>query len=78
MEGAIELAEEVFHVPVRLGVPQTVEGLTDVVRNPIYSTGVGLLLYARDNLMSVRRGHPLGHNGKSMLDRMRSWFQGNF
>ena len=41
MEGAIELAEEVFHVPVRLGVPQTVRGLTDVVRNPIYSTGWG-------------------------------------
>ena len=49
MEGAIELAEEVFHVPVRLGLPQQVQGLTDVVRNPIYSTAVGLLLYARDN-----------------------------
>jgi cell division protein FtsA len=78
MEGAIELAEEVFHVPVRLGIPQTIEGLTDVVRNPIFSTGVGLLLYARDNLMSVRRGHSMVGNGKSALDRMRSWFQGNF
>ena len=48
MEGAIELAEEVFHVPVRLGFPQSVQGLADVVRNPIYSTGVGLLLYARE------------------------------
>ena len=47
MEGAIELAEEVFHMPVRLGVPQYVEGLVDVVRNPIHSTGVGLLLYGR-------------------------------
>ncbi len=78
MEGAIELAEEVFHVPVRLGVPQAIAGLTDVVRNPIYSTGVGLLLYARDNLMPARRGHTLGANGKSVLERMRSWFQGNF
>src|SRR5512138_3262142 len=51
MEGAIELAEEVFHVPVRLGVPQSVNGLSDVVRNPIFSTGVGLLQYARDNHM---------------------------
>src|ERR1700760_3876468 len=49
MEGAIELAEEVFHVPVRLGLPQSVHGLSDVVSNPIFSTGVGLLLYARDN-----------------------------
>ena len=49
MEGAIELAEEIFHVPVRLGLPGQVKGLADVVRNPIYSTGVGLLLYAREN-----------------------------
>jgi len=45
MEGAIELAEEVFHLPVRLGVPQHVGGLVDVVRNPIHATGVGLLLF---------------------------------
>jgi len=81
MEGAIELAEEVFHMPVRLGMPQQVQGLSDVVRNPIYSTGVGLLLYARDNVMPVRRGRgPFGggNGGKSVFDRMRSWFQGNF
>jgi cell division protein FtsA len=78
MEGAIELAEEVFHVPVRLGLPQSVQGLSDVVRNPIFSTGVGLLLYARDNAMPVRRGRSLGGNAKSVIDRMRSWFQGNF
>src|SRR6266566_142412 len=40
MEGAIELAEEVFHVPVRLGLPQSVRGLSEVVRNPIFSTRV--------------------------------------
>jgi cell division protein FtsA len=78
MEGAIELAEEVFHMPVRLGVPQAVQGLTDVVRNPIFSTGVGLLLYARDNVLPARRGRSLGGNAKSMLDRMHTWFQGNF
>jgi cell division protein FtsA len=78
MEGAIELAEEVFHVPVRLGLPQSVRGLSEVVRNPIFSTGVGLLLYARDNVMPARRGRTLGGNAKSVLDRMRSWFQGNF
>jgi len=78
MEGAIELAEEVFHVPVRLGVPQTVQGLADVVRNPIYSTGVGLLLYARDNAWPARRARSLGGNAKTVLERMRSWFQGNF
>jgi cell division protein FtsA len=77
MEGAIELAEEVFHVPVRLGLPQQVQGLSDVVRNPIFSTGVGLLLYARDNAMPVRHRRSIG-NAKTVIDRMRSWFQGNF
>jgi cell division protein FtsA len=78
MEGAIELAEEVFHVPVRLGVPQAVRGLSEVVRNPIYSTGVGLLLFARDNVLPAHRGRSLGGNAKSVFDRMSSWFQGNF
>ncbi|MFT5225723.1 MAG: cell division protein FtsA, partial [Polaribacter sp.] len=45
MEGVIELAEEIFHMPVRLGYPQHVSGLVDVVRNPIHATGVGLLLF---------------------------------
>ncbi|MBV6418137.1 MAG: Cell division protein FtsA [Steroidobacteraceae bacterium] len=78
MEGAIELAEEVFHVPVRLGLPQQVQGLTDVVRNPIYSTAVGLLLYARDNALPGNRGRSIGGSAKTMLDRMKSWFAGNF
>ena len=50
MEGVVELAEEIFHMPVRLAVPQGVTGLTDVVRNPIYSTAVGLLQYGRKTL----------------------------
>jgi cell division protein FtsA len=77
MEGAIELAEEVFHVPVRLGMPQQVQGLSDVVRNPIYSTGMGLLLYARDNVLPGTKGRGLS-SAKGALERMRSWFQGNF
>jgi len=78
MEGAIELAEEVFHVPVRLGLPQQVQGLTDVIRNPIYSTAVGLLLYARDNALPGHRGRSIGGSAKTMLERMKSWFAGNF
>lgn len=45
MDGVVELAEEVFHTPVRLGFPQNIRGIPEVVQNPIYSTGVGLLLY---------------------------------
>jgi cell division protein FtsA len=79
MEGAIELAEEVFHMPVRLGVPQYVSGLVDVVSNPIHATGVGLLLYAKSNMDLRRMDVPLLSGGmKSILERMKAWFQGNF
>ncbi|HUN74452.1 MAG TPA: cell division protein FtsA [Steroidobacteraceae bacterium] len=77
MEGAIELAEEVFHMPVRLGLPQQVEGLAEVVRNPIFSTGVGLLLYGRENTLPARQRRSLA-SATTMLERMRAWFQGNF
>src|SRR5258705_6511859 len=79
MEGAIELAEEVFHMPVRLGVPRYVSGLVDVVSNPIHATGVGLLLYAKNNLEVRRTEGPLLSGGmKSIFERMKAWFQGNF
>ncbi len=76
MEGVVELAEEVFHMPVRLGVPQYVSGLADVVRNPIHATGVGLLLFGqraqanREELADARQA--------SVWQRMKAWFQGNF
>ncbi len=78
MEGAIELAEEIFHVPVRLGIPTGVKGLSDVVSNAIHSTGVGLLLYARENALPGNRVRSLGGNARSMVDRMSAWFKGNF
>jgi cell division protein FtsA len=81
MEGAVELAEEVFHMPVRLGTPQHITGLTDVVRNPIYATGVGLLLYGRENYVrSNRRDTPLVSqiNVRNVWERMKGWFNGDF
>jgi cell division protein FtsA len=78
MEGAIELAEEIFHVPVRLGLPGQVKGLSDVVRSPIYSTAVGLLLYARENSAPSSRAAALGGNVAGVFERMKSWFKGNF
>ena len=78
MEGAVELAEEVFHMPVRLGVPQFVDGLSEVVRNPIHATGVGLLLYGSENLTRRTTEVPLGSGAKEILNRMKAWFQGNF
>jgi cell division protein FtsA len=73
--GLIELAEEIFHMPVRMGGPQNVSGLTEVVRNPIHSTGVGLLMYGREH-QSLRRG--IDSEGLGWLSKMKNWFQGNF
>ncbi len=79
MEGVVELAEEIFHMPVRVGFPQTVTGLTDIVRNPIYSTGVGLLQYgaARQD-DSVPRPAARGPVEPSALERLKGWFKNNF
>jgi len=73
--GLIDLAEEIFHMPVRQGLPQHVAGLTDVVQNPIYSTGVGLLLYGREHQMT---GGVEESKGLGIWERVKNWFQGNF
>ncbi len=76
MEGVIELAEEIFHMPVSLGSPRNVAGLKDIVRNPVYATGVGLLLYGLErekempNRRAVRKGNVLG--------RFKTWLRENF
>jgi cell division protein FtsA len=78
IEGLVDLAEEVFHMPVRLGVPQYVTGLVDVVRNPIYATGVGLLLFGHHNRDQRSMDIVLGKGMRGIWDRMKGWFQGNF
>ena len=78
MEGAIELAEEIFHVPVRLGVPQYVGGLSDVVRNPIHATGVGLLLYGKETVQARADRSVASAGMPGVFERMKNWFQGNF
>lgn len=76
MEGLIELAEEIFHMPVSLGAPRNVAGLKDIVRNPVFATSVGLLQYGLDQekeLPSKRSGRK-----SSMLARVKSFFRENF
>ena len=78
MEGVIELAEEVFHLPVRLGLPQHVGGLVEAVKNPIHATGVGLLLFGNE-MEGIGQSEIKSGNGiNEVLKRMKSWFQGNF
>jgi len=78
MEGLMELAEEILHMPVRIGAPQTVSGLADVVRNPIYATGVGLLLFGYRHMHERGAESVSGGGFKAVWERMKSWFQGNF
>ncbi|HEY5717828.1 MAG TPA: cell division protein FtsA [Motiliproteus sp.] len=83
IEGAVELAEEIFHMPVRLARPQGVDGLDDILHSPIYATGVGLLLYAEKELRqqpasTVVQPTAGGSTGPSMLARMKNWFQEQF
>lgn len=56
MEGAVELAEEIFHMPVRLAVPHGVQGMESMLRSPIYSTGIGLLHYAKFERKHTEQG----------------------
>ncbi len=78
MEGVIELAEEVFHLPVRLGYPQHVGGLVEAVRNPIHATGVGLLLFGNEMEAIGQSEINTGNGFKEVLTRMKGWFEGNF
>jgi cell division protein FtsA len=81
MEGVVELAEEIFHMPVRLGAPQGVRGLSDIVNNPIYSTAVGLLIYAmKQQHQEVGRSshHHSKENQGSIFSRLKKLFQSNF
>jgi cell division protein FtsA len=77
MQGMVELGEEIFHMPVRVGVPKYAGGLADVVRSPRYATAVGLLL---EGVQQVRQGQMSRQDGsvRAVLGRMREWFQRNF
>src|SRR6476620_9299342 len=77
MHGMVELGEEIFHMPVRLGLPRYQGGLADVVRSPRYATAVGLLF---EGASQVQHGQLSRHSWsfKAVLGRMREWFQRNF
>src|SRR5437868_10678900 len=77
MQGMVELGEEIFHMPVRIGVPRSAGGLADAVRTPRYATAVGLLL---EGVAQVHHGKLSRQSGSvgAVLGRMREWFQRNF
>lgn len=78
MKGMVELAEEVFHMPVRLGVPEYIGGLSERVRNPRYATSVGLLLAGLERHELDQANRIQGASFKQVFERMKAWFQQNF
>lgn len=80
VSGAVDLAETVFQMPVRLGCSQNVSGLSEITQNPVYATAVGLLLYGQHQQFDVANYKSMALNDgvKGMWQKMREWFQGNF
>lgn len=74
MEGVAELAEEIFHMPVRIGMPYEVSGLVDIVRNPTYSTGVGLLMYGLKQHQHKQGRHDRRMPGINIIDKVKRFF----
>ncbi len=75
MQGVPELAEQIFDLPVRRGVPTGIGGLHDVVQSPIHATGVGLALYgARGRRASGTEEAAGATSGSGMRRRLRDWF----
>jgi cell division protein FtsA len=76
IKGAVELAEEVFDMPVKLGIPKGFSGLIDLAKSPIHATGVGLILYAINNRYELEGILSNGEVGlfERVWERMKNWF----
>jgi len=78
MEGVVELAEEMFHMPVRVAIPQGVTGLGDLLANPVYATGIGLLLHGSRQSINQGRAVAAGDAVGSAWDKLSIWFKRSF
>jgi cell division protein FtsA len=75
LEGVIEVAESIFNLPTRLGKPQGISGLVDVVNNPMYATGVGLVLYGAKNQNAKKFRIRDTNIFNRVMSRMKNWFK---
>jgi cell division protein FtsA len=78
MEGAVEFAEDIFQMPVRVGAPMHVTGLKEYVQDPAYASVVGLLLYGKDARMQQKKNADVRDSVSSFVKRISSWFKGEF
>jgi len=75
LDGLIEVAESVFNAPTRLGKPMGISGLVDVVSNPMYATGVGLVLYGARNRPDKKFRIRDANIFNRLIIRMKRWFK---
>ena len=74
MTGAIELAEEVLRMPVRLGLPSRVVGLNETIADPVFATAVGLLLYLEQQQKeSLHPASSLEQSRPGLFSKMKRW-----
>jgi len=75
LHGLDALAEDIFHLPVKIGIPKKIGGLTDIVQDPIYATGVGLILYGfeKKNQVLIRKTRGVGVFD-ALKKRFEDWF----
>jgi cell division protein FtsA len=78
MQGMVELGEEIFHLPVRMGIPKYAGGLSDVVKTPRMSTGMGLLMYGLEHFERKEDTRMKSNSFGEVWARMKAWFQGTF
>jgi cell division protein FtsA len=75
MPGMTQAAEAVFEMPVRLGLPAHISGLTDLVNTPMYATSVGLALFGRDRLLAGEADDAERRGLAGAFHRMTAWIQ---
>lgn len=78
IEGMMDLAEEIFHLPVRQGLPNYEGSLSEVIQNPIYSTGIGLAQFGYANRSQVGAPAQKSAGVTSLMNSMKKWFRGSF
>ncbi|UJP04597.1 MAG: cell division protein FtsA [Nitrosomonas sp.] len=78
LRGMVELGEEIFHMPVRLGLPNYHGNLKEVIHTPRYSTGIGLILAGIQQMQHQQSSRLQGGSAKQIFSRMKGWFQRNF
>lgn len=78
MNGMLELGEEVFHMPVRLGLPNYRGGLSEVVRSPRFATGMGLLVSGFEQHQKAQVSRASIGSLAQVVDRMKNWFKSAF